>query len=486
MNPDAINNPVTVRIKLHVRAVLRVSAVYETIQAAIDDANDYDMVLVADGSYSGEGNRDLDFKGKAITVRSANGPNNCIIDCNGTKDDPHRGFYFHSGEDANSSLAGFTIVNGYATWDGGGIYCSESSPTIANCIINDNLALGGGGIFCGHSSPTIANCTITGNSANSGGGIFSWTRSPIISNCTISGNWVTYSGGGIYCLDSSLTITNCTISGNRAGHAGGAIYCEYSNPTITNCTIVENSASDEGGGIRCGDNIRITNCILWGNSPQQIYPDGGTASVSWSDVQDDWPGDGNIDADPCFIELGYWADVNDPNIPGDLNDPYSIWVDGDYHLLVGSPCINAGDPYGDYAGQTDIDGQPRVINGRIDIGADEYVPRIPAEVDIKPDTINLTSKGKWITCHIRLPDGYNVADIDLSSVRLEDEIEAELAWVNEQGQIATARFGRSEVQCILEAGEAELTVSGELTDGTVFEGTDVIRVIDKGGRKLAK
>jgi len=117
------------------------------------------------------------------------------------------------------------------------------------------------------------------------------------------------------------------------------------------------------------------------------------------------------------------------------------------------------------------------------MGAFEYRPSTPAEVDIDPDTLNLTSKGNWITSLIWLPEDYSVADIDPNSVFLEDEVRADLFRVDEEEQVAIAKFSRSEVQGILNLGWVELTVSGELTDGTVFEGTDVIRVIDKGGRK---
>jgi hypothetical protein len=111
---------------------------FNNIQAAIDDSNDGDTIIVSDGTYTGDGNRDIDFLGKAITLRSENGPVNCIIDCQGSEADPHRGFTFHSGEGPNSVLAGLTITNG-ARFGAGGIHCEYSSPKITNCVITNAL-----------------------------------------------------------------------------------------------------------------------------------------------------------------------------------------------------------------------------------------------------------------------------------------------------------------------------------------------------------
>jgi len=136
---------------------------HPTIQAAIDACNDGDVVIVTPGTYTGEGNRDIGFKGKAITVRSLNGPENCVIDCNAAERDLHRGFYFHSDEDANSVVDGFTIINGYAEY-GGGIYCYQSTPAINSCRISGNSATDdGGGVSCDWSYPTISNSVIAGN-----------------------------------------------------------------------------------------------------------------------------------------------------------------------------------------------------------------------------------------------------------------------------------------------------------------------------------
>ncbi len=177
----------------------RVPGVYPTIQAAIDDASEGDTIWIADGQYSGEGNFDIDFKGKAITVKSENGPENCIIDCQFKG----RGFDFHNGEGENSVLDGVKITNGSVGGFGGGIKCTASSPTIINCIITGNSAGEYGGGMCNsyNSSPKLTNCTFSENSAESklsalgsGGGICNLVNSsPIITNCTFSGNFANHS-----------------------------------------------------------------------------------------------------------------------------------------------------------------------------------------------------------------------------------------------------------------------------------------------------
>ena len=341
-----------------------------TIQAGIAatlDGWDY-TVLVADGTYTGDSNRDLDLDGKAITVRSEDGPSSCIIDCEGSA----RGFIFQSGETAASVVDGFTITNGQA-FDGGGIYCSNSSPTITNCTITDSSASrsggGGGGIYCWFSSPTITNCTITNGQASDGGGIYCSQSSPTITNCTISGNEADWYGGGIKCCSSSLTINNCTISGNKGlwGGAitcflssltiinskitgneavgdGGGICCTTSITTIVSCTVRGNEAGWDGGGIYCFDSsMTVTNSILWGDSPQEIHVYSGAATLSYCDVQGGWPGEGNTDADPLLRPDG--------------------------HLLSGSPCVDWC-PDGP---TEDMDGEARPFGSGYDIGADEFV-----------------------------------------------------------------------------------------------------------------
>jgi len=105
---------------------------------------------------------------------------------------------------------------------------------------------------------------------------------------------------------------------------------------------------------------------------------------------------------------------------------------------------------------------------------------IEVAVDIDPDVLNLESRGRWITCYIWLPEPYDVADVDPDTILLNGQVSPAWSWIDEAEQMLMAKFPRSQTQEILEPGEVELTVTGELIDGTKFEGSDTIKVIDKG------
>jgi parallel beta-helix repeat protein len=388
---------------------------FNNIQAAIEYSSNGDFIFVFPGTYKGPGNRDISFLGKAITVRSIDPTDpyfvaQTTIDCNHLG----QGFNFTSGEDANSILSGFTITNA-----SNAIRCSGSSPTITNCIITKNASPVNGAIYCsGNGSPIITNCTIT---SNTGSGIHCEYGTPIVADCIISGNTgygrsgdgggisvlnglcLIYNsvingntsgngrGGGIYCAgNSQFTSTNCTITGNSAKYDGGGIFSSSSGISkVTNCTLSGNSAKRHGGGICLASSslsIFVTSSIIWGNADsngtgQSAQVCSGKPDVWFSCIQDDNPNDTNIpfgdenfniDDDPCFIEPGYWVDANDPNITVEPNDPNAVWLEGDYHLLFTSPCVETGDPYFNYnPGDIDIDGQPRLMGLCVDMGVDE-------------------------------------------------------------------------------------------------------------------
>jgi hypothetical protein len=364
---------------------IHVPADSATIQAGINGAVDGDTVLVADGVYTGEGNRGIDFLGKAIVVTSEGGPDVTIIDCEGSG----IAFYFLSEESSSSVLDGFTIQNGHSGGLGGAVDCQFASPTISNNIFatNSTSSVGfpsmGGAIWCVHSDAVISNNTFTGNHAHSdyssGGAIYCGEGSPTIINNTFSANYVDgedsrggaiYGGSAIishntfsdnYCFNDTpfsdvnggaiyggATISDNIFIGNYVWMmgSGGAIYC--SNATVSQNTFTANQAGVYGsGGAIYGSSPTVKNCILWGDSPDEI---GGSPTVTYCDVEGGWEGEGNIDAEPLFV------------------DPENR----DYHLQLNSPCINAGDPeYVPNPGETDVDGELRIMRGRVDMGVDE-------------------------------------------------------------------------------------------------------------------
>jgi hypothetical protein len=316
--------------------------------------------------------------------------------------------------------------------------------------------------------------------------------SPTLTNCTFSGNSAEYAGGGTFNGESSPTITNCTFIRNSAKYGGGMHNENHSSPMLVNCTFSGNTAEWDGGGM-CNvwnSTPALTNCILWSNSPQQIVAAySSTPSVTYSDVEGGWPGEGNINADPCFVSLSYWADANDPNIVVEPDDPNAVWVEGDYHLLVGSPCINAGDPnFTTEPDQTDIDGHPRVIDGRIDMGADEVVIAV---MKFTPQALNPDSKGNWVKAHFVLPEGFTIEDVNSNSPATVEPfgIESEYinVFVNENGFVEIeVAFGHAAFcGAAMDYGPVEVTVIGLLTSGQYFYGTDTIKIINKTFEYLA-
>lgn len=450
---------------------------YDTIQQAIDEAADFDTIILTRGIHTGPGNRDIDFFGKPLTLQSANPTDPdivaaTVIDAN----DPagtHRGFYFHSAEDANSIISGLTITGGYGAYEGGGIKCVSSSPTIANCIIRNNRAKDhGGGIYCGNNSnPLIKNCLITENSFSPygyGAGIYCFNNSsPTILNCIITNNVVLGNsepghgrhGGGICCWGFSATtssnpiVANCIISGNIAEHRGGGVYAYWSNPVFVNCTIVGNQAYEGGGaGSFREANLALYNCIVRDNIAEignQIALINTSRLWDWEEItemtvsnsniegwlldEDVWvdpnmilnAGPGNIDVDPNFVDAGRWDDANTPTDPND-----DFFVVGNYHLKPGSGCIDAGDnAFVPGISTIDIDGEARIANAIVDMGADEvYFSPADFNTDGLVDIVDLQAIAtEWLSDEPPLnTDLVDNGFIDLSDLSV---FSAEWFWV---------------------------------------------------------
>jgi parallel beta-helix repeat protein len=345
----------------------------KTIQAAIDGATDGDLILLAPGTYMGVNNKNISFDGKAIVLKSTDGPEQTIVNCE--KDG--RGFSFSSGEPLEAVLDGLTIINGNPVGNGGGISCTySSSPTITNCVIKDCIAISGGGLYIDEPSyPLITNCRIVKNSASGSGGGASLLNARLINcdishnacdqtggggvygdgvllvRCTINYNRCRGSGGGVYA--GNINMVNCIVKGNRSSQDTPGVYCWKGTLLIENCTIIDNILprissleSYNGGGLKhYSRSAIIKNCILRGNTPMQAYP--GNLTLQYCNIEGGWigPGTGNIDEEP-FLTL-------------------------DGHLTAGSPCLDICP-----SGQSqDYDGEqrPYPVAGRWDIGADEFI-----------------------------------------------------------------------------------------------------------------
>ncbi len=379
-------------------ATIKVPGDYSTIQQAINASSNGDVIEVAPGTYSGPGNWDIDFRGKAVTLRTEAGPEYTTINCS----EGHRGFYFFREEESDSVLRGFTIKGAVITgsdipsdsgsWSsrsthpiGGGIFCEFSGPTIIDCVIKDCSTELGGGVGSVGGAPVIIDCLIeecraggqgpaesggfgagiglirgsdariinskitrnVGYYNSRGAGVYCWQSSAELTNCNISYNYAqgNIEGGGLYGGGSStdLVLERCIISHNTA-EAGGGIFAYSGDVSVINCTIADNELSgasaSKGGGIHSQDgDIEVSNSILWDNEGTAIWRDSASyVSVLYSDIEGGFSGQDNINENPMFAS----ASSGDYHLQSVLGryDPGGDWYTDYNHSL----CIDAGDP----------------------------------------------------------------------------------------------------------------------------------------------
>jgi len=321
-----------------------------TIQAGIDSAVVGDTVLVAPGTYTGSGNRDISFLGKNIVVLSEAGAASTTIDAQSGAGNPHRGFFIASGEGLGAVLDGFTIVRGYMgtrpgaiaapglprtehDLSGGGIKCQDASPTLRNLVLRDcgSEYTGGGLDFELFAQPVVFNCVIEGCFAGfQGGGITIETASnPTIRDCTVTGCTALF-GGGIGC-SAEATIINCIVAGNASASTprwpgvpyGAAVAVIYPGRPLFQRVIVGNNCAPDGAGEIFIDDggILAFGCSVF--DPATIVTNG---SGAWSAASL------NVAGRPAFC------------FPLDCGRAPT--VGGDYHLQVGSPGLAATSPCG--------------------------------------------------------------------------------------------------------------------------------------------
>lgn len=356
-------------------ATIHVPADHRNIQAAIEAAVDGDLILVAPGTYEER----ISFKGKAVTLKSEDGPHATCID------GKEKGTVVMcwNGERADSILDGFSITGGSRS----GIVCYKSSPTIRNNIVSQNhffsnvypFASSGGGVKCMESSATIINNVISNNYCSNnfadGAGMYCADFSGTISHNVISYNYLlgfSFSrGAGLFLANSSALVADNIIASNQLAADGGGVYALSSSSTFVSNTIYGNSGS-LGGGVCCAgeSDTTITNTILWNNKGMDgtelaLAEYNGISSILSVDHSDVEGGQPLVYIDPgCTLN---WGSSNIDRQPGFADEGR-----GDLHLLFTSCCRNAGDNSAPGLSDEDFEGDPRVADGTVDIGADEF------------------------------------------------------------------------------------------------------------------
>lgn len=222
---------------------------------------------------------------------------------------------------------------------GGAIYGKFTNLTIENNTFTGNSSeFGGGAIYLDDlSDGDIINNVISGNESLEGGGILVKACVPLIRDNVISSNSVIDFGGGILCFEADPVITNNLIINNSAGRWGGGMLLNFSFPDISNCTFNGNYADKKGGALCCYYSTpTITNSIFWDDIPNEFFLYGWPVEISYSDISGGQSGDGNINADPLFVQGpfgSYYLSQSAALPPDGVSAPLRS---------VNSPCVDTG------------------------------------------------------------------------------------------------------------------------------------------------
>jgi predicted outer membrane repeat protein len=364
------------------------------IQAAIDLASQQDTILLSDGVFTGNGNRDISLYRLAVVIRSENGdPETCVIDLEGSSTNTHYGFNIVSNRPNGVFMEGFTIRNGYMITDGSAIrWGSGSYPlTIRNCVFETNYAPIAGAVDCnlsGIGSLSLIGCKFIGNSSEHEGGAMRLREldNVVIEDCYFYGNTGSSSGGISMRECVNTSISHCTFENNHAvgtsGWGGGIQYKINSTGTVRYCLFIENSATF-GGAISADESSPIIeNCTFYNNQASTAGPcveavqctllvsksilafnanggaaycgGGGIITFDNSDIfgntGGDWTGciagqlgiNGNISEDPLFCDAAledFYLHIYSPCIP--INNPSSVLM-GAFEQRCPSPIGIAG------------------------------------------------------------------------------------------------------------------------------------------------
>lgn len=407
-----------------------VPAEFPSIMAAILVADPGDQILVYPGTYA----EAVNFLGKPLSLRSTDGPWSTVIDATGLRASAITCVDINDAVpviDGFTITGGTGWVNpSSGETSGGGMIIMRANATVRNCFFLANSALDGGAVDCdrgdifietsrfvGNSAykggalygrrPTCVGSTFTANSGTFGGAIYA--GNPEVRNCEFQANIASLTGGAIQ--SGSASVDGCMFRGNKAERGGAIAYAEgqisdstfsgnsavsptgiggayfglASSVDFNNCSFAHNVANDgtvlgfEPDTSLPRSTIALTNCVLRSAAQEFGFLNRADLTVAHCRLSNDLPVDaidlgGNIDANPLFVREpndggdGWGDDPETPDVDEGANDDY-----GDLRLRPGSPCINAGDPaYVAEAGETDLDGHPRVLCGRVDMGAYEF------------------------------------------------------------------------------------------------------------------